>query len=182
MPDRLAGPGLAQDRHGFLEAGHPLAPVDAGRAEIRILVAEADAENGPPSGDDVEHRCILGDPDRVVQREQQHGGPDPDAAGARRNGRQYHERRGQEAVLVLMMLSDEETGKSGRLRRLRFLHGLRHAAVEVVAAGRIGDGTVNRELDHADLFPKIAVGQRRGGRKHESDRQARKSRAGASPD
>ena len=87
MPDRLAGPSLAQDCHGFLEAGHPFALVDTGRAEIRILVAEADAEHGSPAGDDVEHRCILGDPDRVVQGEQQHGGPDPDAAGARRNGR-----------------------------------------------------------------------------------------------
>ena len=51
----------------------------------------------PTLADMVQGSCLLGDPDRIVQRKKQHAETQPDPLGARGNGGGYGERSGQDA-------------------------------------------------------------------------------------
>ena len=58
--------------------------VDAESLELFDLVAEADAEVEAAVGKDVDGRGVFGDADRVVQREEEDPGADPDSRLVRR--------------------------------------------------------------------------------------------------
>jgi hypothetical protein len=71
MREGFVREGLEQDLDAFLEHFAVGVLVDQRRAEglnLAGVVAAPDTENDPPAGQDVDHRVILGEPQRVPHR------------------------------------------------------------------------------------------------------------------
>ena len=149
---RLAGEAPAQDLHALLEERHAVLHGNAVGAEVRRLIADAHAEDDAPLRHEVERDRVLGHAHGMVERQQDDRGPDAQGLGARRHRRGHDERRGQEAVLVLVMLAEEAGVEAARLGELRLGDDLVDRAVQVLAARRIGDRAVDAEL-HGALRP-----------------------------
>src|SRR5204863_3455205 len=78
----LLGPRGRDDLDGLLEALAALVAWHSIHLEVGGRVSETDAELEAPAGDDVDHRVVLGDLHRVVQREDRNGGAEVDARRA----------------------------------------------------------------------------------------------------
>ncbi len=94
----LTGPRLQQ---GVDAVVHELAPVGPGLAVGGVLlgpVADAADDAELAAGDEVEHRDVLGDAQRVVQGHEQGGDRDRDVLGAPEDGAGHDQRRGAPAV------------------------------------------------------------------------------------
>jgi hypothetical protein len=105
--------------------------------ELLVPVAGREAQIQPAAGEQVGDRGVLGQPQRVVQRGEQHRGAQPDAPRAGAQGGDHGEQRGQVAVVDQVVLGQP--------------HG-----VEAPALGRHGE--VNGLLIH--LRPRAAPGPR----------------------
>ena len=79
--DRLAAPQALERRQPLLEATDSLARVHAHRLVLGVAIAETHADDQPPAADHVERGELLGEVDRLVQREQQHAGAELHALG-----------------------------------------------------------------------------------------------------
>src|SRR6185437_16584753 len=79
---RLRGPGAGDDVDRFLEPRLGFLHGDAEADELVVAIALADAEIEPAAGQQVEGRRLLGEQHRVVPRQDQNGGAEPDGAGA----------------------------------------------------------------------------------------------------
>ena len=81
-----AGPQRPEDLYGLVGAGAALAQRDADGIElVGELAADAHADRDPPPGPGVEVGDLLGHDDRVVEREEEHGGAHPHPLGPRRH-------------------------------------------------------------------------------------------------
>ena len=69
--ERLARPRPAEHLEVLLGGRAAPGPVDAGHRELFVAVAEAGDEREPATAGEVERRDRLGEPDRVVQRDEQ---------------------------------------------------------------------------------------------------------------
>src|ERR1051325_10779648 len=85
---RRPGPGLLAQPNALLDALAALLHVDAEDIELVADEAAADAEVKPALRELVERRGLLGDPDRIVERQHGRASAEPDALGARREIRQ----------------------------------------------------------------------------------------------
>ena len=110
-----------------------LVGVQAERGEGGQVAARPDADFQAAAAHEVEHRGILGHPDRQLQRQGDDAGPEPDARGLRGDLGEEHERRRQAAlVLVEVVLGDP-----GRIEAAALgMHDLRGG--QPVALGRGG--------------------------------------------
>ena len=104
----LGGPRLADDLHRLVEALGGLVDRDAEAVELGLAVALADAEIDPPAGQQVERRDLLGDQHRIVPRQHDHRGAEPDVLGARREIGEHRHRGGHLALAGEVMLDHEE--------------------------------------------------------------------------
>ena len=87
--------------------------VEAERREGRRRAAGADAELEPAAGEEVEHRGVLGDAHRVLERQGDDAGAEADARGPRRDVREEHEGRRQAALgLVEVVLRHPGASRS----------------------------------------------------------------------
>ena len=68
--ERLAGEGLPQHLQILLGEGAALAPVDAGHRELLVPIAEAGDDAESPAAHEVEGGDLLGQSNRIVQRDQ----------------------------------------------------------------------------------------------------------------
>ena len=127
--DAFLGPEPVDQRHGFVQATPALLRRDAERGELLGRVAGAHAENQAAAGDDVDHRRFLGDGERMVERQEQHAGPEAHPARSRRDRGEADERRRIEQDAVVM-LAEPHRVESCRLGAL----ALRDRRVEVAAA------------------------------------------------
>jgi hypothetical protein len=87
----LPGPGLEQDAQ--LLVGQPASPreVDPEHGVLLRPVADPGHVRHPPSADVVEDEHLLGQPDRVVQGQHDHGDGDGQRGGAGgQRGGQHH--------------------------------------------------------------------------------------------
>ena len=125
----------------------------AERAEVRLLVADADAEDEAALGDDVQRDRVLGHAHRVMQRQEDHRGADAQALRARGDRGGDDQRRREEPVAVLVVLAEEARVEAGGLGELRLGDDLVHAAVEVLAPRGVGDRAVEAELHGLLLGP-----------------------------
>ena len=110
-----------------LEARHPLGLRGAEALELHLAVAEAGAEDHAPAGHHVECGDLLGDIERLVQREQDDPGQEPAAR------RFDHQPRQQGELLVL----------------LQRVGGVVHARGENVEAQRVGEPGLGAEVREA---------------------------------
>ena len=94
----LPGPEPLHDRHLLLEARAALLERDAVEGELVGLVADRDAERDAAARHHVEHRDVLGEPHRVVERADGDVGAERDARRARREAGEHGERRGPVVV------------------------------------------------------------------------------------
>jgi hypothetical protein len=102
-----------------MDAFHERGPVRealAERAELHCYVAAGQDRNQAPAADHVDHREVLGDADRVVQRRDQRGDHDAHAPRARGDRRREHQRRGQVAVGRAVVLGDAHAVEAHAVR------------------------------------------------------------------
>jgi hypothetical protein len=129
----LARPRAQDDVQRFVE---PLALRGGLDAEAGVLVAQvsrADAEVEASVRQDVDHRVVLGRPQRVIERQDDHPGPETDPARALRCRRHPHGRARDGAVLVKVMLGDPEGVESEGIGRFGLFEEL---AVEAIHRAR----------------------------------------------
>ena len=96
--ERLARPRLLQHLDAVLHERRP--PLDV-QVELLVLlgpVAGAHSEAEPPLRDEIEHREVLGEPDRVVEREEHHAHADQHALRDAGDRAAEHDRRREVAV------------------------------------------------------------------------------------
>src|SRR5204862_1657467 len=102
---RLAVPQLLDHLETLDEARDPRLRVLAHRLVLHVPVAEADAEDEPPARDHVERGDLLGNLDRVVEREEETARAERHAGGVGRDAPERRDRlevgeRGGEIVLA----------------------------------------------------------------------------------
>src|SRR5215471_8850145 len=95
VAERLALPGLAQDRQGLVESRLALAVGHAVDVVALDHAAPTDSVLEPPLADLVDRRNLFGDAKRMVERQNLHGRADAKALGARRD-RARHQERGRD--------------------------------------------------------------------------------------
>ena len=103
----LGGPRLADDLHRLVEALGRLVDRDAEAVELGLAIALADAEIDAAAGQQVERRDLLGDQHRIVPRQHDHRGAEPDVLGARGEIGQ-HRHRGRDLALAGEVMLDHE--------------------------------------------------------------------------
>ncbi|ODN66256.1 hypothetical protein A6302_04454 [Methylobrevis pamukkalensis] len=74
--------------------------------ELVGLVAGADADHRPSAGQLVEQRDLLGNPHRVIERQHDHAGAKPDAAGDAGHVGGDHQRRDADRIVGEMVLGE----------------------------------------------------------------------------
>ena len=89
------GPGLADDIEAFGEAVLALFIRDAVGVVGAREGAAADPEDKSAAADLVDRRGLLGEPQRMTERQDLHGGADLDAVGARGDRARHGQRRRQ---------------------------------------------------------------------------------------
>src|SRR5215831_7454589 len=92
----LALPRREDEIERFLEAFAALFLGDVKPDIVERERAATDPEFEPSIAEDVGGRGLFDDLHRIVQRQQGHRGPEPDAAGALARRRQYHQRVGED--------------------------------------------------------------------------------------
>ena len=90
--DRLAAPQSLQGLQPLHEAADSLAGVHPHRLVLGVAIAETEAHDQPPAADHVERGELLGEIDRLVQRQQQHAGAEHHALGLGRHACQRRQR------------------------------------------------------------------------------------------
>ena len=107
MSERCPLPGLVQPLVIAVERRVALVLVEAEGQEGLGRGAGAEAEFEPPARQQIEHRGILGDADRVLHRQDDDAGAEPDPRRARGDEAEERQRRGQSPfVAVEMVLGD----------------------------------------------------------------------------
>ncbi len=104
----VLAPGAAQDLEPLVHPRDALGARDAEGGELRVNVAHAGAEHHPSAREVVEHRQVLGELQRVAEREQQDVLTDRDALGDGGDRAAHRDRRGQIAVLDEMVLGEPD--------------------------------------------------------------------------
>ena len=122
--ERLAAPGELEDLDDLAVAGLARLGVDAETAELAGLVAAADAEVEPSTREDVDHGGVLGQTQRVVERQDHDGGADADAARGLGGRGRHQQRAAEQAVAREVVLGEpgrveaEGVGQLDLLERL----------------------------------------------------------------
>jgi hypothetical protein len=121
-------------------------------AEVVGLVADADAEDHAPLGHQIQRDDVLGHADRVMQRQQDDRGAHAQPLRARGYRGGDDQRRGQEAVVVLVVLAEEAGVEAARLGELGLGDRLVDGPIEVLALGGIRDRAVESEFHPYSLI------------------------------
>ena len=106
------GPRLADYFHRLVEALGRLLGRDAEAGKFVRAITFADAEIEPPVRQEIEGRGLLGDEDRVVPRQDDDGGAEPDALGPRRQIGEHAHRRRHLAKPGEMVLDQKDARKA----------------------------------------------------------------------
>ena len=99
-----AGPGAAEERQVGGEQGVAVRGVEREGVKGGQVAAGANADFEPAAGHEVEHRGVLGDADRQLERQRDDAGGQPDARRPRRGLRQEHQRPRHPALVLMEMM------------------------------------------------------------------------------
>ncbi len=102
--ERLARPGRPQHGDALLDQGGPLVHAPVEHRHLLGAVAGAEHEVDAAAAGEVEHRQVLGQADRVVQRHDQRRHEDAQRAGPAGDRRRHHQRAGAVAVVGPVVL------------------------------------------------------------------------------
>ncbi len=144
---RVARPQAADDLHPLLEDRLVVLEIGAERAVFAPVIAAPGGEIDPPARQHVERRPLLGDPDRMMQRQHRHRRREPNALGPRRHLRQHEIGAGEDAERREMMLADprrmhpDRVGVDGLVEDVgdEQARGAHLAHVVVVAEGEVAE-------------------------------------------
>ena len=106
--EALHSPRPDEDGERLLEA---VAVLDLGNAiavELDRTVAAPHADIQAPAAQDIDHRELFGEPDRIVEGEDRGGQADPHAPGPHGGGGRQDRRRDRETVLDEVVLGEPE--------------------------------------------------------------------------
>ena len=162
----LAGEGALQHLDSLVGQRHAARDRHAEAAELVRRVAHADAHLDPAAADIVEHREILGEPDRMVERQQADIAREAHMLGPRRHRRGDGNPRRQVAVVDEVMLGEPDEIEAEPVEPSDLIHdrgierlmgkaGLRRIA-EVV-----GDAEAERFAGHGQSLSSGTSIQRR---------------------
>jgi hypothetical protein len=126
---RLSTPALAYNLHPLFKQPCPVLHRDAKSLKIRSLITDTYPQDDASFRDDIQSRHVLGDVHRVVQGQQDDRGADVQATRLGRHRRGHNQRRGQEAILILMVFPKKASVKATRLGQLGFGNDLVYAAI-----------------------------------------------------
>ncbi len=115
--ERLAAPRLLDQRDAFLDAGPAVLAVGLEGLVVLQRAAAPDADVEPAAAHHVQHRELLGQVHRVMERQQAHAHAEPQRARAGGEERGEHRRDRAEAVVVEVVLGDPDRGVAERPRR-----------------------------------------------------------------
>ena len=121
MGEALFRPRALQDVHRLLEALAILLLRHVVAAELGRTIAAADADVQTPARDDIDQRRLLGQAQRVVERQDRRRQSDADAARARRGHRRQGRRVHREAVVDEVVLGQPDLVEAELLRPLHLL-------------------------------------------------------------
>ena len=130
----FGGPRPDQDREGLVEALPALDLGDAVALELDRAVAAADADVETAAAEDVDHRQLFGQPDRIVEGQDGGGQADPHALRAHGGGRGQERGRDRQPVLDEVMLGQPDAVEAQLFRP----HDLLELAVDDVGMGHRG--------------------------------------------
>jgi len=140
-----------------LEPPHALTHRHTEALELLLAPPEAEPEDQPSAGDQVHRGGVLGNPDRIVQGDQQQPGPDLDPARPRRDRRTHRQKRRQIPVVDEVVLGDPDRIEPELLRVHRQVEGV---GVQLLVAAGIPWEPLTRDQPeaeaHARTLPAVA--------------------------
>ena len=101
-----AAQSVAHQLHALFEDALIVGEIDLERQVLARVVAAAGSEIDAPVREQVERRPLLGDADRMMQRQHRDGRREPDVFGARRDIGEHQIGAGEHAERVEVMLAD----------------------------------------------------------------------------
>jgi hypothetical protein len=143
----LRAPCEACDLDESLGPADPLGTRDAERVELRRPVAKSEAKLKPPAAQLVDHRGVLGEPDRVLKRREDDRSSDADRDRPRSDCGEHWEERRQVAIVSDMVLREPDGLEAKRLRPLDLLEILAvDDVVRPVPARRVAEVVPETEI------------------------------------
>ena len=145
--DLVLGPRHLDDLHHLRRDRRALIEIDAPADELVLVDADAGAELDPPVRQMVEHRHLLREPQRMVERQLPHHRADPQRRRRARDGGEIDGGRRDAPDRRILMLDDEIRVIAQRLDLLRQADMLvidvgHHLGFFRVAADRIPQGEI----------------------------------------
>src|SRR6266851_340278 len=156
MVDALAAEHVHEQRQRLLLDVAPRLEIDAEAVEFVLAITRAEAEGEAPVAEDVDEGGVLGDAQRIGERQRHHRGADPDALGQRREISRVDEDIRHDAVLTAeVMLGDPRGVEADLVGAQDFArHAGVHVAMRIGLDVRIGMGREeNAEFHASSLLP-----------------------------
>ncbi len=154
MRDRLvARPQPAHDAQPFLENRLIVLEGDVERRVFAPVVPPPGGEIDPPARQQIEGRPLLGDPDRLMQRQHRHRRRQADLLGPRRDMGQHEIGARQDAQRAEMMLADPRRMQPDLLGVQRLVENV---GDQLVGAAPVVDIVVVAQREIAELHFKVA--------------------------
>ena len=114
--EALPGPRTSEYGHGLDRARQPLPHRDTEHPELLGSPPDTEAERQASAGELIDHRGILREAQRVMERREDHSGAQRDRGRRRRERGTHHQERGQVAVGCAVVLTQPGGVESHRLR------------------------------------------------------------------
>src|SRR5205823_2134250 len=142
----ISAPQPLHELERLLELGHAVLAAEPGRGQLLLAIADRHADVEAAVRDVIERGHVLGDVDRVQQRQQEHGGLEAHRAGLGREPREHRDRLRPDGRVRDPVMTDRHPGEAQPGRRAHDLHGL----VDDGRGRAIGRAPERREVE-ADL-------------------------------
>nr|BFE87592.1 hypothetical protein GCM10020093_101930 [Planobispora longispora] len=147
--DRV-GPQAEDHLQRLVEPVTRLGQVDAEALELEALVAAPDAQLQPSAGEQVHHGRLLGDVDRVVQRQDHDPGAEAEPFGPGGQVGQHGEQVGHDPVVAEVVLGQSHPGEPQLLGEFRQLQVVVVDVLEALAVEPVEE-VEGRELHRRPL-------------------------------
>ena len=149
--DALALQQLQHQRQRLLLEIAPAVEIDSKAVELVFAVTRAQAEREAPVAENIDECRILGNAQRVGERQRHHGGADLDAAGQRREIARVDEHVGHDAVFIAEMMFGDPRVVVAELVGVQDLPGYprMHIAVRIGLGIDVGMGCEQNSEFHA---------------------------------